>query len=250
MKQGGAKAIVLAASRGSALGDLTADRPKCMLDIRGKPLLGRLVDTLKGGGIRDITVIRGYRKEIVNLPTVKTIDNDQFETTGEVSTLACAADKIKGETLLAYGDVLFREHIIDQITEIDGDIVLAVDALWSERDPDPASRTRDLVSSSSPFNTGYLDDEVVSVRKIGDDLKANEIDGEWIGVAYLSADGAATVRDELNNMSADGSLEKENLTDLFTRLLARNVPIQILYIAGQWLDIDNPGDLKDANSFL
>jgi phosphoenolpyruvate phosphomutase len=248
--QGGAKAIVLAASRGSALGDLTADRPKCMLDIRGKPLLGRLIDTLKGGGIRDITVVRGYRKEMVNLPTVKTIDNDQFETTGEVSTLACAADKLKGETILAYGDVLFRQYIIDQIAEIDGDIVLAVDALWRERDPDPTSRTRDLVSSSTPFNTGYLNDEVISVREIGHDLKANEIDGEWIGVARLSADGAATVRDELNNMSADGSLEKASLTDLFTRLLARNVPIQILYVAGQWLDIDNPGDLRDASSFL
>ena len=221
-----------------------------MLDVRGQPLLGRLVDTLKGGGILDITVVRGYRKEMVNLPTVKTIDNDQFATTGEVSTLACAADKLKGETILAYGDVLFRQYIIDQIAEIDGDIVLAVDALWSERDPDPASRTRDLVSSSTPFNTGYLNDEVISVREIGHDLKANEIDGEWIGVARLSADGAATVRDELNNMSADGSLEKASLTDLFTRLLARNVPIQILYVAGQWLDIDNPGDLRDASSFL
>jgi phosphoenolpyruvate phosphomutase len=127
---------------------------------------------------------------------------------------------------------------------------LAVDALWRERDPDPTSRTRDLVSSSTPFNTGYLNDEVISVREIGHDLKANEIDGEWIGVARLSADGAATVRDELNNMSADGSLEKASLTDLFTRLLARNVPIQILYVAGQWLDIDNPGDLRDASSFL
>ena len=106
-----------------------------MLDVRGQPLLGRLVDTLKGGGILDITVVRGYRKEMVNLPTVKTIDNDQFATTGEVSTLACAADKLKGETLLAYGDVLFRQHILDKIADIDGDIILAVDALWRESDP-------------------------------------------------------------------------------------------------------------------
>jgi len=248
--QGSAKAIVLAASRGSALGDLTVDRPKCMLDIRGKPLLSRLVDTLKGGGIRDITVVRGYRKEMVNLPTIKTIDNDQFKTTGEVSTLSCAADKLEGETLLAYGDVLFRQHILDQIADVEGDIVLAVDALWRERDPDPASRTRDLVSCSAPFNTGYLNDESVSVRKIGHDLNADEIDGEWIGVARLSADGAATIRGELNNMSVDGSLTKASLTDLFARLLARNVSIQILYVAGQWLDVDNPGDLEDASSFL
>lgn len=248
--QGAAKAIVLAASRGSALGALTADRPKCMLDVRGQPLLSRLVDTLNGGGIRDITVVRGYRKEMVNLPAVKTIDNDQFDTSGEVSTLACAAEILEGETILAYGDVLFRQHILDQIAEIDGDIVLAVDALWRERDPDPASRTRDLVSCSAPFSTGYLNDDVVSVCKIGNDLTVDEINGEWIGVAYLSAIGAATVRDEINNMNTDGSLEKASLTDLFARLLSRKVSVQILYVAGQWLDVDNPGDLKDAGSFL
>jgi phosphoenolpyruvate phosphomutase len=32
--------IVIAASRGGKLGDLTEDQPKCMVDIRGKPLLG------------------------------------------------------------------------------------------------------------------------------------------------------------------------------------------------------------------
>ena len=39
--------VVLAASRGEELGALTADRPKCMLDIRGQPLLHRLVATFK-----------------------------------------------------------------------------------------------------------------------------------------------------------------------------------------------------------
>ncbi len=247
---GAPKAIVLAASRGEALGELTADRPKCMLDVRGKPLLSRLVETLNGGGIRDVTVIRGYRKKMVNLPSVKTIDNDQYDKTGEASTLACAADALQGETILAYGDVLFRQHILDQISKAEGDIVLAVDALWQERDPDPLSRTRDLVSGSAPFKTGYLEDDTVSVKKIGHEPNADEIDGEWIGVAHLSAEGALAVQEEIGNMSADGSIEQASLIELFQRLLARGVVINVLYVAGQWLDVDNPADLKDAGSFL
>ncbi len=43
--------VVLAASRGAALGDVTADLPKCMVDVRGKPLLHRLLGTLDDGGV-------------------------------------------------------------------------------------------------------------------------------------------------------------------------------------------------------
>ena len=50
--------------------------PKLLLPYRGQPLLQRLVDTLNGGGVRDITVVRGYKKNMVNLPTIKTIDNE------------------------------------------------------------------------------------------------------------------------------------------------------------------------------
>ena len=34
--------VVLATSRGTPLGELTADKPKCMVDVRGKPLLSHL----------------------------------------------------------------------------------------------------------------------------------------------------------------------------------------------------------------
>ena len=47
-KGGDFKAIVLAASRGAALGPLTERLPKCMLDIRGQPLLHRLITALDG----------------------------------------------------------------------------------------------------------------------------------------------------------------------------------------------------------
>ena len=51
-------------------------------------------------------------------------------------------------------------------------------------------------------------------------------------------------------MIADGFREKSSLTNLFARLLARNVSIKILHVAGQWLDVDNSGDLEDASSFI
>ncbi len=246
----GPRAIVLAASRGIELGDLTADRPKCMVDVRGQPLLRRLVGTLNGGGVRDITVVRGYRKEMVNLPTVKTIDNDSYDSTGEAATLACAAARLDRETLLVYGDILFRQYILDQLCAAEGDIILVVDALWRERDPDPTARMRDLVSCSAPFHTGYLEDGAVTAEHIGDDLAVDEIDGEWIGLARLSAEGAATVGAEIDAMRADGSLANASLIDLFNRLIGRGVALRVEYVSGHWLDVDHPADLVAARSFL
>ena len=33
------KAIILAAGRGSRMGNLTEEKPKCLIDFRGRPLL-------------------------------------------------------------------------------------------------------------------------------------------------------------------------------------------------------------------
>ena len=112
------QAVILAASRGSKLGDLTKDIPKCMIDIRGQPLLRRLASPFNQGNIKNITVVRGYKKETVNLPLIKYVDNDAYESTGEVSSLNVAIEKVNNPSIIAYGDILFRHYILDQLLEL------------------------------------------------------------------------------------------------------------------------------------
>ena len=250
VQQGAPGAIVLAASRGSELGILTEDRPKCMVDVRGQPLLQRLVDTLHSADVRDITVVRGYRKEMVNLPSIKTIDNDFYDSSGEAATLACAIDALNSDCLIAYGDILFRQYIMDQLLTADGDIVLVVDALWRERDPDPKSGLRDLVACSAPFQTGYLEDGPVKATHIGPHVAEHAISGEWIGLARVTDKGAAIVRSEIETMRRDGELAQASLCDLFNRLVALGQEVHVLYVTGHWLDVDNQADLEAARSFL
>jgi len=244
------RAIILAASRGIELGDLTADRPKCMVDIRGKPILGRLVETLNSGGIRDVTVIRGYRKEMVNLPAIDAVDNDAYDQTGEAATLACAEDRIKKETVIAYGDTLFRQHVLDVLARADGDIVLVVDALWKERDPNPNSRIRDLVSCSQPYATDFVDEAVITVKTIGPSVEGKDIDGEWIGLAQFSEAGSDALRSLIGDMRKDGTLDSASMIDLFRRLQQNGIELRVVYIMGHWLDIDNLADLGEAETFL
>ncbi len=244
-------AIVIAASRGGQLGNLTEDRPKCMIDIRGKPLLRRLVSTLKKGGIREVTVVRGYKKEAINLPSIEVVDNDDYATTGEAESLACALPRIEGDCIVSYGDILFRRYILDALLAARSDIALGVDALAAGKNPQEHYRLLDLVSCSRKFTGNYLlEREPVSLTRIGNDLPAAEVDGEWIGLARLSPRGSELVRGEIEAMRADGVLGEASLLDLFARLLAKGEVISVVYIAGNWLDVDDVFDLAEARNFL
>ena len=243
-------AVVLAASRGAELGELTADRPKCMIDVRGQPLLRRLTGSLKAAGVRNITVVRGYKKDAINLPSIDVVDNDFFATTGEAASLACAIERIQGETVIAYGDILFRQYYLDQLLEADADIIVAVDALWEARQVRAADAVRDFVQCSKPFSGDYLDDEPVTLQRMANDLDAQQVHGEWIGLARLSAKGAELVRDALEAMRADGSLHTASTLDLFSRIADAGHQVRVLYVPGQWMDVDDATDLIDAGRFL
>ena len=248
---GGHRAILLAASRGAKLGPLTEQRPKCMIDVRGEPLLQRLVRTINESGLRDVTVVRGYRKEAIALAGIETIDNDRYDETGEAASLACAHDRLDGPCLISYGDILFRRHVLDGLLAAAGDIVTVVDARRradSSRAPD---RAVDWVRCSRPFTGSYLDDDRVILEAIRSDAAgADDAHGEFIGLTKLSEDGAALVRSALDAMSEDGTLDSADLPALFARLIAQGAVIDTLYITGHWLDVDDAFDLASLRNLV
>jgi phosphoenolpyruvate phosphomutase len=239
------RAVVLAASRGD-LGELTRDQPKCMIDVRGKPLLHRLINTLAESGVRETTVVRGYRKEAVVAWGAKVVDNDRFADTGEVYSLDMARGALEGDLVLAYGDVLFRRYILDSLLISRADVVLAVDGR-----PPPASNfpvPRDLVAADHPFTGGYLDDAPAHLISMAPALSAEpETAGEWMGLARFSALGTQWLVEEIDALRADGLVETADLPLLFTRLAARH-PVRIKYFIGHWTDVDTLADLADARN--
>ncbi len=248
------RVVLLAASRGTKLGPLTAERPKCMLDLRGEPLIQRLVGVLEDRGLHDITVVRGYRKEAIALPGVRFVDNDRHAETGEAASLACARDRLDGPCLVSYGDILFRPHLLEGLLDAEGDIVTAVDAHAREGGTRAPGRSVDWVRCSRPFTGGYLDDGGVTLREIwsatSDEGGEPDADGEFVGLLKLSAEGAALVRAELDAMADDGTLDGADLPDLLARLANGGAAIHVFYIAGQWLDVDDVFDLATLRNLV
>lgn len=240
-----ARGIVLAASCGD-LGEMTCDKPKCMVDIRGQSLLQRLVSTLSASGVRDISVVRGYRKEAVIADSVTMIDNDRYAQTGELYSLACAAEAIHGETVVVYGDVLFRNFILDSLMDSRADIVLAVDTRNGETNGHVQSR--DLVVADRAYSGDYLDDHPTRLLHMNPGDSSSETQGEWMGVARFSAKGAVWLREELDAIREEGLLETADMPLLLTRLAAKH-PVRVKYFTGHWMDVDTLTDLAAARNF-
>jgi len=242
-------AIILAASRGDELGELTDDIPKTMINIRGIPLLAHVVDAYNSVGIKDILVVRGYKKEAVNLPNLTYVDNDAFAETGELESLLKALQAKEGRfqtTIISYGDVLFNTYIPQALLQAKDDFVIFVDSDWQEK----MSYTRlgGFAECTAP-NSRKAFNAQISLKQLGTAVPPDMIHGVWMGFFKVSPQGITQLQEILSGLLADPIHRKAGMATLFQELLRRNYPIRVLYTVGHWLDINSLDDVVQAGSF-
>ena len=91
MEIGAVIAVVNAAGKGTRLVPLTAEVPKCMLNVQAKPILHRSLDTFRGAGIARTVVIGGYKQEKLRLPDDSTLVlNSRFQDNNILQSLSYA----------------------------------------------------------------------------------------------------------------------------------------------------------------
>jgi len=102
------QAVILAGGEGSRLRPLTLSRPKAMIPVANRPIIDYVIRALAANGIRDITVVVGYRKEHVirylnrcDIPIRVVVQEKQL---GPAHALRCAEAEISGNFILLPGD--------------------------------------------------------------------------------------------------------------------------------------------------
>lgn len=241
------RAIILAASRGVELGELTESIPKAMLKINDKPLVEKILDMFYEIGIKDLSIIRGYKKEAFNFPNINYFDNDEYASTDELVSLNFAKEKISGNCVISYGDILYRKYVLTDLMNEDGEIVIVVDTNSERRKYVTKS---DYVTCSRPDTKEY-DESPVFLKSIEfKELSPNEkYDGEWIGVLKATDEGSKSIAASLTELSAKPDFKKMKMTDLLSDLIAKGIKIKVVYINGHWLDIDNLKDLPLSSKY-
>ncbi|HNP19380.1 MAG TPA: phosphoenolpyruvate mutase [Fulvivirga sp.] len=229
--------IILAASQGS-LGELTKDTPKTLLEVHGKSLLSTQIDQYNQVGIKDISVVRGFAKEKVNFNNINAIDNDIYNETKELYSLYLAKDQIKENTVISYGDIIFKKYVLHELLNDNNDITLIVDADSKKQNGD-----NDLVRASEKYSKmNYIG--TAKFKEMGHDLE-KKAHGEFIGLWKVNSNGAEIVKNALETLSADKNFKQMTCTDLFNEIAKTNT-IAVKYISGAWLDVDTLVDLQEA----
>ena len=91
------KALIVAAGRGSRLGNITSKNPKPLVKVNEEPLIKRSIEILTSFGINDITVVVGYKKELIkqSLPkNIQFVSNPEFECTNNLMSMYYGAKNI------------------------------------------------------------------------------------------------------------------------------------------------------------
>jgi len=240
------RGIVLAASQGVELGELTRDRPKAMVNIGGRPLLWHILETYRAAGVKDLAVVRGYQKDTVNLANVRYFDNDQYAATQEVASLAAALPALEGDVIVSYGDVLLKKYIVQELVETDDDIVIMVDS--DHHESRNRGRNADYVTCSEP-NSRRAFHNAVTLKAFRPEDTA-EVHGEWMGIVKFSQRGAALAAERLRALAAEPErLRAMKLPDLLGQLVHGGATVRVIYTSGHWLDVDSVDDVVTGAQF-
>ncbi|MGH8503208.1 MAG: phosphoenolpyruvate mutase [Gammaproteobacteria bacterium] len=239
-------AVVLAATRGQGLEAVTEARPKVMLPIGGQSLLQRLADAFKRQQIHRITVVVGYKAEAVELSGIEVISNPDFAHGGELTSLLRACDALGEDTVITYGDLLFRHYILRDLLDMQGEIMVVVDSALPPADSDDY---RDLAYCTRADDYALFHDQVDLLRVSNAFEHNNAPSGRWIGMLRVAGPGREWLLEALDQLRARPDFDSLGVPDLLNQLVSTGRRIRVLYIHGHWLDVNRMEDLSRASDF-
>jgi phosphoenolpyruvate phosphomutase len=240
-------AVVLAASRGRGLEAVTQERPKVMLPIAGKPLLRWLIDGFKKESVNDITVVGGYRADAIDTSGIKLVVNERYAETGELASLACAIDAVESDTVISYGDLLFRSYVLRDLVESAADFAVVIDS-------SPAgagNRTvRDFAYCSRRDDRGLFGTQVVLERIATDETDLGMgAQGRWIGLLKVSRHGLTLLKAALSTLRLREDFDALDLPELLNALIADGAAIEVNYVHGHWRGVNDLEEFQRAADF-
>jgi L-glutamine-phosphate cytidylyltransferase len=239
------RALILAAGRGSRMGALGDVRPKCLVELDGRPLLDRQLAALRAGGARDIGIVRGYRKDMLNDPALTYFDNERWSQTNMVMSLACAAEWLRaGPVIVSYADIFYRGELIRGLAGAPGALVISFDRRWREL------WTRRFADPLSDAETFRIDPSGKLLEIGGKTADIGDIQGQYMGLLKFTPP-AWTAIDRVLASLEPAVRDRLDMTGLLRRLIAENaLAISTYGTDGEWGEIDNAGDVALYQTML
>ena len=220
-----------------------------MLDFGGKTLLQRQLDAYKKCGIKDISLIRGYKKEKINYKGIKYFENTDYRNNNILNSIFYAEKIINGNIIISYSDILFDSSVVERTLNSDHDISVVVDIDWRgyyvDRKDHPIEEAENVIFNSN--------NEVVKIGKIA--TEKLEVHGEFIGMMKLSYRGAEIFKQNFHRVKKlywnkpfqrAKTFQNAYLTDMIQELADIGIKVHCVIIERGWKEIDTVEDYQKA----
>lgn len=232
------RAVILAAGRGSRMGQLGDDRPKCLVELEGQPLIERQIAALRRGGVDEIGVVRGYRAEMIDFPGLSYFTNARWAETNMVMSLAAAATWLRlGPVIVSYADIFYRSELVRGLAGAPGPLVIGYDRAWRRL------WTRRFANPLFDAETFRIDGAGQLLEIGGKTTQIGDIEGQYMGLLKFTPAAWRAVEALLDTLDTP-TRDRLDMTGLLRRLLiGKALPISTFGTDGQWGEIDNPEDV-------
>ena len=243
------KSIIIAAGLGSRLKGYTEALPKCMLMFGEKTLLERQLEVYKDCGIKDISVVRGFKKEKINYKGLNYYDNTDYHNNNILNSLFYAEEAISGNVVISYSDILFDTSVVSRLLESNADISIVVDIDWRGyyigRQDHPVEEAEKVIFDAN--------NEVLKIGKVI--TTKQDVYGEFIGMLKLSPRGSEIIKLHFNRtkkifwdkpFQRSQTFQKAYITDLIQDMVDMGVSIHCVIIERGWKEIDTVEDYEKA----
>lgn len=242
-------AIILAAGRGRRLRPYTDQRPKCMVELLGRPILHRQVCILRRNGIADITVVGGYRANVIDAPNVTMVFNPFYPQSNMVTSLFRAAQAMESsrDLLISYGDIVYEDRILSALTDSPGEVVVAADldwqTLWRVRMEDPLEDAESFKMTKE-----------ARIVEVGRKLKRHtDAEAQFMGLVRVRADAVAAFKAayramDRNVLHRGRKVEQIYMTDFIQHLVDIGWDVRAALVRNGWLEVDTANELERYNA--
>ena len=237
------KAVLLAAGRGTRLGSLTADRPKPLLEVAGKPLIAHIVGGLIKSGLREFVVVAGHLAEQVEQwcttfatqnrgITIQTVRQQQLDGTG--GAMLAARTLLAGEDrfVFGWGDILMEGtnylRFASASRRADCDLLLAVNNI---DDPWRGAAV-------------YFDSDL-RVTRVVEKPPRGRSSTRWNCAGLFSA--SRSLFDYLDRLAPSSRGELE-LPQAIAAMIAAGRMVRAFEVQGFWSDVGTTDDLARARA--
>jgi len=234
------KVVILAAGRGSRMGEGTANIPKCMMKLGKKTLISHCVETLESAEIsrKDISIVTGYRSEEItrHISGVHYFHNADWEKTNMFISLTKAREWLLNEPcIVCYSDIIFNKNAITMLKNSQASIAITYYSkfweLWEKRFENPL----DDLETFKEINGKLLE--------IGQKPHSKEeVEGQYMGLLRFDPQGWQAVEDAIKK-PLPKPIERLDMTTLLSHLLKLGVEIETIKTDELWLECDNLNDI-------